>query len=93
GEVYYTNLDDAQGHEQKNDNQIEMQTLLCGKSVTKRIYKQIAFDQIKENKDLFYSLLVFAGYLNPALIEPDIYKLTIPPNQEVRKIYEDRVIQ
>ncbi|KLL04405.1 MAG: hypothetical protein MRERV_4c009 [Mycoplasmataceae bacterium RV_VA103A] len=78
-----------------DDNQIELQTLLHGKSVTKRIYKQIAFDQIKENKDLFYSLLVFTGYLNPIPIEFElgIYKLSIPSNQEVRKIYEDRVIQ
>src|SRR6185503_19219129 len=76
-----------------DENQIELQTLLCGKSVTKRIYKQIDFNQIKENKDLFYSLLAFTGYLNPTLVELGIYELSIPSNQEVRKIYEDRVIQ
>jgi hypothetical protein len=74
-------------------SQIELQTLLCGKSVTKRIYKEIDFNQIKENEDLLYSLLVFAGYLNPTPIELDTYKLSIPSNQEVKKIYEDRVIQ
>ncbi len=76
-----------------DDNQIELQTLLRGESVTKRLYKQIDFNQIKENKDLFYSLLVFAGYLNPTLIELGIYELSIPSNKEVRQIYEDRVIQ
>jgi hypothetical protein len=76
-----------------DDNQIEMQDLLCGKSVIKRIYKQIAFNQIREKKDLFYSLLVFAGYLNPTPIETDVYKLSIPPNQEIRQIYEDRIIE
>jgi hypothetical protein len=79
-----------------DNNQVEMQTLLQGKSITKRIYKQIAFDQIKEKKDLFYSLLLFAGYLNPQLVNNDLedpqYELTIP-NREIRSIYKDRVIQ
>jgi hypothetical protein len=82
-----------------DDNQMELQALLRGKSVIKRLYKQIDFNQIKKNKDLFYSLLVFAGYLNTSLVKLfildiyDIYKLSIPSNQEVRRIYEERVIQ
>jgi len=74
-------------------NQLEVQSLLCGKSVTKRIHKQIALNQIKEDKDLFYSLLVLTGYLNTTQVEVDSYKLSIPPNQEIRKIYGDRVIR
>ena len=79
-----------------DDNQVEMQSLLQGRSITKRIYKQIAFNQIEEKKDLFYSLLLFAGYLSPQLANNDPedpqYKLTIP-NREIRSIYKDRVIQ
>jgi hypothetical protein len=77
-----------------DENQDDLQKLLYGKSIIKRIYNQIAFDQIKESKDLFYSLLVFAGYLNPIPTDKlDTYELSIPSNREIRKIYEDRVIK
>lgn len=77
--------------------QAELQTLLKGQSLTRKIYQQIAFDQIQENnRDIFYSLLLFTGYLNPEKVNDDPrdfqYNLTIP-NQEVKQIYEDRVIQ
>src|SRR5947209_10794548 len=72
--------------------QASLQNLLVDQKVIKRLYKQIDFNQIQENKNILYSLLVFSGYLNPTLTELGTYELTIP-NQEVRKIYEDRVIQ
>ncbi|CAG8641890.1 17100_t:CDS:2 [Racocetra fulgida] len=73
-----------------DENQLDLQNLLKGRNITKKLYKQIALDQIKKDKRAFYSLLVFAGYLNP--VETEVgYKLSIP-NQEVREIYEERVV-
>lgn len=54
-----------------DDNQTELQGLLHGKSITKKIDKQIDFEQVRNQKDSFYSILLFTGYLNPTLIERD----------------------
>jgi len=79
-----------------DDNQEELQTLLEGKSITKQLNKQISLDQIHQDQDAFYSLLVFTGYLNPQLVSDDPeeprYSLTIP-NRELRTIYRQRVKQ
>jgi Predicted AAA-ATPase/PD-(D/E)XK nuclease superfamily len=75
--------------------QEELQELLEGRGIVKKLYKQISFKEIENNTDIFYSLLVFAGYLNPSLANDDDeyprYRLTIP-NKEVRNIYVERVI-
>jgi len=69
---------------------------LEGKGIVKKLYKQISLSDINDNHDIFYSLLVFAGYLNPMLANDDeeypMYSLTIP-NKEVRNIYIERVIR
>ncbi len=75
--------------------QEDLQELLEGRGIVKKLYKQISLGQIEHNKDILYSLLVFAGYLNPALAndnpEDPRYHLTIP-NKEVRGIYAERVM-
>lgn len=79
-----------------DDIQEELQELLEGKGIIKKLYKQISLLEIEDNPDIFYSLLVFAGYLNPSLTNDDEeyprYKLTIP-NREIRNIYVERVIK
>lgn len=76
--------------------QEDLQLLLEGDGIVKKLYKQISLLEINDNPDIFYSLLVFAGYLNPMLANDDEedprYRLTIP-NKEVRNIYVERVIQ
>jgi Predicted AAA-ATPase/PD-(D/E)XK nuclease superfamily len=78
-----------------DEMQKELQELLEGKGIVKKLYKQISLSEIENNTDIFYSLLVFAGYLNPCLANDDEeyprYRLTIP-NKEVRNIYVERVI-
>lgn len=76
--------------------QEEMQALLEGEGIVKNISKQISLQEIETDIEAFYSLLVFAGYLNPMKELGDIvgglrYKLTIP-NKEVSYIYAKRVI-
>ena len=72
----------------------DIQQLLEGKGIFKKLYKQIALGDIEEDEDIFFSLLVFAGYLNPCLADSDEedprYHLTIP-NKEVQYIYRARV--
>ncbi|WP_341764119.1 AAA family ATPase [Candidatus Tisiphia endosymbiont of Beris chalybata] len=75
--------------------QEDLQELLEGRGIVKKLYKQISLGQIEHNKDILYSLLVFAGYLNPYLAndnpENPRYHLTIP-NKDVRGIYAERVM-
>ena len=78
-----------------DEMQEDLQELLEGRGIVKKLYKQISLGQIEHNKDILYSLLVFAGYLNPALANDNPedlrYHLTIP-NKEVRGIYAERVM-
>ena len=80
-----------------SDNiQEDIQDLLEGRGLTKKLYKQVSLNEIETNDTILYSLLVFAGYLNPVLANDDdenpLYNLTIP-NKEVRYIYAERVIK
>ena len=80
-----------------DDNiQDDLQELLLGNGLVKELYKQVSFLDIETNYDIFYSLLVFAGYLNAVIANDDIedlrYLLTIP-NNEVKDIYMRRIIK
>lgn len=74
-----------------DEAQEDMQTLLSGSSITIPIAKQINFEDLGKPRG-FFSLLLFAGYLNPQAVdaEESLYSLSIP-NQEVRTIYKLRV--
>ncbi|ROT47414.1 AAA family ATPase [Candidatus Cardinium hertigii] len=77
--------------------QEDIKKLLEGKSIVKMLNRQIWLEEIETNPNAFYSLLLFAGYLNPMLshdatAEEPRYYLTIP-NKEVRGIYIERVIK
>ena len=75
-----------------DEMQQHLQTLLKGGDITVPIAKQISFEDIDKPIG-FFSLLLFAGYLNPYAVnaQKNIYSLSIP-NQEVSRIYELRVI-
>lgn len=80
--------------------QADFQILLKGQNIIKKLYEQVDLEQIQsetqESNDVFYSLLVFTGYLNPKSFTDDPkdsrYELNIP-NQEIKEIYEDKIIQ
>ncbi len=76
-----------------DEMQIDLQKLVSGVSITSPITKQITFADISKPIGLF-SLLLFSGYLSPTAIAPErnIYELSIP-NEEVKYIYETRVLQ
>jgi hypothetical protein len=72
--------------------QQNLQALLKGNSVTVPIVKQISFDDIDKPVG-FYSLLLFAGYLSPEIVDAakNFYSLSVP-NKEISRIYELRLI-
>jgi hypothetical protein len=73
--------------------QEDLKKLLSGDSIITPIRKQVSFDDLSKPTGL-YSLLLFAGYLNPNEVvdsEENIYKLNIP-NYEVRHIYKQRLL-
>ena len=73
--------------------QKDLQTLTAGKSILSRIRRQVSFEALESPVGLF-SLLLFTGYLNPLAISEaeDLYELSIP-NYEVKKIYEQRLLE
>ena len=76
-----------------DEMQQDLQTLVAGGSLVYPIAKQIRFEDIGKPMGL-YSLLLFSGYLNPAVVhaEKNIYRLSIP-NYEVQYIYETRLLE
>ncbi|MEO1219132.1 MAG: AAA family ATPase [Bacteroidota bacterium] len=81
-----------------SDNiQQDLQKLIARKQIHSLITKQISFEDIRSSIGL-YSLLLFAGYLNPDSISPGgdantkRCKLSIP-NHEVRLIYQQRLVE
>ncbi|WP_341752538.1 MULTISPECIES: AAA family ATPase [unclassified Candidatus Tisiphia] len=76
-----------------DDMQQDIQLLAAGKAIIAPIMKQISFADISSRSGLF-SLLLFSGYLNPTAVEPtrNIFELSAP-NEEVKFIYETRLLQ
>jgi hypothetical protein len=71
----------------------ELEELLEGKSITKRIHSHIVFSEIEKTSESLWSFLLFTGYLKIVdFIQPEtdtediLYKLVIP-NLEVKSIY------
>ena len=76
-----------------DSTQEDLQRLLTDKGgITLKITNQINLSTLHQKSSLF-SLLLFAGYLNPTPIKgkSSFYKLTIP-NMEVREIYEEKIL-
>ncbi|WP_341755632.1 AAA family ATPase [Candidatus Tisiphia endosymbiont of Ptychoptera albimana] len=76
-----------------DEMQQDIQVLAAGKAIIAPIMKQISFADISSRSGLF-SLLLFSGYLNPTAVEPtrNIFALSAP-NEEVKFIYETRLLQ
>ncbi|CAG8738838.1 6717_t:CDS:10, partial [Racocetra fulgida] len=63
---------------------------LLNQGIIKHLVNQVALDKIREDEVVFYSLLVFTGYLNARPIDDQYYELSIP-NQEIRTFYRDKL--
>ncbi len=76
-----------------DEMQQDLQVLVARQDIISRINKHISFDDIGTPLGL-RSLLLFGGYLNASAVagQEDRYKLSIP-NNEVRHIYEVRLVE
>lgn len=65
----------------------EIERLVTGKSVTKRIRLDLTYDEIENSIDNVWSVLFTTGYLtNIGNPESDVYELVIP-NREVHEVF------
>ena len=72
--------------------QMEIERLIAGKSIYKRINENLTHNEIDDNIDNIWSLLYMTGYLTAADYPEDgSYALRIP-NQEVLEIYQQQVL-
>lgn len=71
----------------------ELEKLIEGESITKKINKELTYRDLYENTDNIWSVLFTTGYLTQKGKEDgDMYRLVIP-NLEVRKIFIDQIMQ
>ena len=74
----------------------QIEQLMNGESLTKPIYEDITYRNIKINSDYIWSFLLFTGYLKPieTHLENDIiYAEMVVPNKEVATIYRTTIRQ
>lgn len=72
--------------------QNEIENLIAGKTVRKKINEQLTHDEIYSSIGNLWSLLFMTGYLTmTGSTDGEIYELVIP-NKEVREIYEKQVL-
>lgn len=69
----------------------DVEALLAGDSIERVLDENIALEQLQENPDTLWNLLVFAGYLKAekrprGRMEQPAHRLSIP-NREVRQVY------
>ena len=71
--------------------QRDIHRLVHGQGIEIDVSTHVNLLQIHK-KDALFSLLLFAGYLNPVSMDDSLYMLSIP-NKEVRGIYFERIVE
>lgn len=73
----------------------DLETLISGKSITKRLYESITYADMNYKSDIIWSFLLHTGYLKPTRYflngVTQMAELVIP-NKEVLAIYSDTII-
>lgn len=76
---------------QGNKNiKMQFEQLLLGESIESRVDEEIVYNQLEQNEDAVWSLLLASGYLKVLHIEDDDYELTLT-NYEVKKMFSKMV--
>lgn len=71
----------------------EVECLLAGKSVKKRVNQELTYRELYENIDNLWSVLFTTGYLtSKEAVGEDVYSLVIP-NLEIRTIFVEQVME
>ncbi|MEA3443340.1 MAG: AAA family ATPase [Bacteroidota bacterium] len=75
------------------DTENTLQKLIAGESIVKTLDQNFVFNDLDENKELFWTLLTFSGYLTQIKeVGLDMYELKIP-NCEVRTVFQNIIIK
>ena len=72
----------------------ELDILINGGTIEKRIHEDITYDDIHESKDNLWNFLFFTGYLKKVSERKDgrdIYLTMKIPNEEIASIYENQI--
>lgn len=72
------------------DIKMQMEELLCGKTIRCRINEEIIYNQLDYNEDAVWSLLLASGYLKVITIRGRIYELALT-NYETHLMFEELV--
>lgn len=71
----------------------ELEDLVNGEGVVKRINQELTYRDLYENTDNLWSVLFSAGYLTQReRLDTDTYRLVIP-NQEIRQIFIEKILE
>jgi hypothetical protein len=75
----------------------EIETLMAGKSIEKRIHEDITYDEMEKSAESLWNFLFFTGYLTKTRERSDaggslFLKMKIP-NTEVLYIYKNKIIE
>lgn len=69
----------------------EIERLIEGESVRKRISAQLTYDEMDKNIENLWSVLYLTGYLTAKNVDSDGMAELIIPNQEVREIFVSQI--
>ncbi len=72
------------------DIKMQFEQLLLGKSIICRIDEEIVYNQLDQNENAVWSLLLAAGYLKVAGVQGNQYELMLT-NYEVKQMFEKMV--
>ncbi len=73
----------------------ELEVLLAGGTLEKRLTENIIFAHLATDPDAIWNFLLFAGYLKvieQKLIEPKMYGVFMIPNIEIKSIFHESVL-
>ena len=77
-----------------DDMKQELDTLISGGSIEKKIHEDITYADIHENEDNLWNFLFFTGYMKKVSERKngrDIYITMTIPNEEILSIYENQI--
>ena len=77
-----------------DDMKQELDTLISGGTIEKKIHEDITYADIHENEDNLWNFLFFTGYMKKVserLSGEDIYVTMKIPNAEIRSIYRNQI--
>ena len=77
-----------------NDTRDEIETLICGESITKPIHEDVVYSEIKSDMNNLWNFLFFTGYLKKVgehFRGNKIYFDLVIPNIEVLTVFERKI--